>query len=204
MTAENPTRAYDRMLAGLPYRVPDDELQDMMAAGTRAYQAVNATEGSGDFETRRHLLRKYMGAFGESFFNPPITWEYGTHIFVGDRCLINSDCLFMDGASITIGTGTLIAPRAMLITAGHPILPEERMILDPATGALDHGIAVNKPITIGRDCWIGAGATILGGVTIGDGTTVGAGAVVPRSLPSRVLAAGNPARVIRELPPAPL
>lgn len=39
------------------------------------------------------------------------------------------------------------------------------------------------------------------GVTIGDGVTIGAGAVVTKDVPSRVLVAGNPAKVIKEIPP---
>lgn len=39
------------------------------------------------------------------------------------------------------------------------------------------------------------------GVTIGDGSTVAAGAVVTKDVPSRVVVAGNPARVVKELPP---
>ncbi|MEO0782984.1 MAG: DapH/DapD/GlmU-related protein, partial [Pseudomonadota bacterium] len=56
-----------------------------------------------------------------------------------------------------------------------------------------------KPISIGEKVWIGGGAIILPGVRIGDGTTIGAGSVVTKDVPDRVFAAGNPARVIREL-----
>ena len=44
------------------------------------------------------------------------------------------------------------------------------------------------------------GAIILGGVTIGSGLTVGAGSVVTKSVPKRVVVAGNPAKVIRTIP----
>ncbi len=195
-----PTRAYDRMLAGLPYRVPDAELNELQVEATRRFVALNATEGlEGGGALRRKMLREALGAFGESFFNPPIRWEYGRHIFVGDSCLINSECNFLDGAEIRIDDRTLIAPRCQFVTAGHPLAPEERMVLRE-DGTLSHGVAVNAPIHIARNCWIGAGAIILGGVTIGEGTMVGAGSVVTRSLPPRVLAAGNPARVIRSIP----
>ncbi|HWE44073.1 MAG TPA: DapH/DapD/GlmU-related protein [Gemmatimonadaceae bacterium] len=55
------------------------------------------------------------------------------------------------------------------------------------------------PITIGSRCWLGGGAIVCPGVSIGEDTIVGAGSVVVRDLPARVIAAGNPARVVREL-----
>jgi len=60
----------------------------------------------------------------------------------------------------------------------------------------------NQPLLadtfIGRNCFIAVGATILPGVTIGDEVIVGAGAVVTKNVPSRVIVAGNPARIVRE------
>ena len=47
--------------------------------------------------------------------------------------------------------------------------------------------------------WLAAGVIVLPGVTIGAGTVVGAGSVVTRDLPPRVLAVGNPCRVVRVL-----
>jgi acetyltransferase-like isoleucine patch superfamily enzyme len=51
---------------------------------------------------------------------------------------------------------------------------------------------------IGRNCFIAVGAIILPGITIGDEVIVGAGSVVSKDVPSRVIVAGNPARIIRE------
>jgi len=47
--------------------------------------------------------------------------------------------------------------------------------------------------------WLGGGVIVCPGVSIGENTVVGAGAVVTRDLPSGVVAAGVPARVIREI-----
>ena len=47
--------------------------------------------------------------------------------------------------------------------------------------------------------WIGAGAVILPGVTIGDNTVIGAGSIVTKDIPSDVVAAGNPCRVLRKI-----
>jgi len=55
------------------------------------------------------------------------------------------------------------------------------------------------PVIIGDNVWLGMNVTVLKGVTIGDNTVVAAGSVVARPLPANCVAAGNPARVLREL-----
>jgi maltose O-acetyltransferase len=95
----------------------------------------------------------------------------------------------LDSAAVTIGSDVQIGPSVQLLTETRP--------LDPA--ARRAGYESAAPITIGFGAWIGGGAIICPGVTVGDETVVGAGAVVTRDLPPRVLAAGNPARIIRHL-----
>lgn len=51
---------------------------------------------------------------------------------------------------------------------------------------------------IGKRCFVAVNATILPGVRIGDEVIVGAGSVVSKDVPSNVIVAGNPARIIRE------
>jgi len=56
-----------------------------------------------------------------------------------------------------------------------------------------------RPIRLGRNSWVGFGACILPGVTIGEGSIVAARSVVAADVPAYVVAAGNPARVVRSL-----
>jgi maltose O-acetyltransferase len=97
----------------------------------------------------------------------------------------------LDVAPVTIGSNVLFGPSVQIYTATHPIrAAERRKRLESA-----------RPITIGSDVWVGGGAIICPGVTVGDRSAIGAGSVVTRDIPSDVIAAGNPARIIRALPP---
>jgi len=49
------------------------------------------------------------------------------------------------------------------------------------------------------DVWFGEGVVVLPGVTIGARSVIGAGAFVTKDIPPDVIAAGNPAKVIRSL-----
>jgi acetyltransferase-like isoleucine patch superfamily enzyme len=67
----------------------------------------------------------------------------------------------------------------------------------------DHCKRVNNQplladIYIGRNCFIAIGATLMPGITIGDEVIVGAASVVTKNVPSNVIVAGNPAKIIRE------
>lgn len=119
---------------------------------------------------------------------PPFSTDCGLNITVGSNVFINQGCHFMDMGGICIGDDVMIGPKVNLVSAGHPVAPAERR----------SGI-VAKPISIGNNVWIGAAATILPGVTIGDNAVIAAGAVVSRNVPANTLAAGVPARVLKQL-----
>ena len=57
------------------------------------------------------------------------------------------------------------------------------------------------PVHIGDNVWLGDHATVLKGVTIGENSVVAARAVVTKDVPSNVIVAGNPAKVVKELDP---
>ena len=132
------------------------------------------------------LLREHLGAVGEHVIvRPPFHCDYGYHIHLGSRVFVNFNCVFLDGARVTIGDDTRIGPAVQIYTAIHPMDPDQRL----------RGLESNRPVTIGKNAWIGGGAIIVPGVTIGDDAVIGAGAVVTRDVPAGGVALGNPARL---------
>ena len=55
-----------------------------------------------------------------------------------------------------------------------------------------------KPVVIGNNVWIGELCSVLPGVTIGENSIIGANSVVTKSIPANSIAAGNPAKVIKQ------
>ena len=96
----------------------------------------------------------------------------------------------LDVCPITIGDNAMIGPNCQFLTPLHPLDPDER----------NSGLEFGKPITIGKNFWAGGGVIVLPGVTLGDNVVVGAGAVITKSFGDNVVLAGNPARVIKEIP----
>ena len=95
----------------------------------------------------------------------------------------------MIACDIRIGDNCLLGPKVSIFSVGHPVDAELRV----------KGLAVAKPVTIGKNVWIGGNSVICPGVTIGDNVVIAAGAVVTRDVPSNVMAGGNPAKIIRKL-----
>lgn len=96
--------------------------------------------------------------------------------------------------SVRIGSNCLLGANSMIFdTDFHSIAPSNRRYNNNP----EHIPAI--PVTIGNNVFIGAGAIVTKGVAIGDNSIVGAGSVVVQDIPSNVIAAGNPARVIREI-----
>jgi len=187
--AGDPRTNRERMLAGDWYVADDPE------NGRRAQRAVRLAdryhrESIEDEVAAVPILAELIGDLGEgAFVKPPLFVDYGENISIGPRTFVNSNLTALDVAPIRIGADCQIGPNVQLLTPTHPLDAQRRR--DKLEGG--------EPITIGDNVWLGGGVIVLPGVRIGDDTVVGAGAVVTRDLPARVLAVGNPARVVREL-----
>jgi len=143
-----------------------------------------------DMAGRTRLMHTLLGNTGKQFLiEQPFYCDYGYNIEIGENFYANVNCVVLDGARVCFGDNVFVAPNCGFYTAGHPLDAERR----------NQGLEYAYPITIGNDVWIGAGVSVLPGVTIGDGAVIGAGSVVTKDIPPRVLAVGNPCRVIRPI-----
>ena len=141
-------------------------------------------------EERRALLRSLLGHVGEHItIEQPFHCDYGYNIEIGDNFFMNYNGVILDCAKVTFGDNVFVAPNCGFYCAGHPLDVEQR----------NQGLEYAYPITIGNNVWIGANVVVLAGVTIGDDTVIGAGSVVNKDIPSGVIAAGNPCKVIRKI-----
>jgi maltose O-acetyltransferase len=178
----------ERMLRGELYIADDPDnaaefgrVQELLARFNRS--------APGAWDERDALLHETLRHVGEGVVvRPPFFCEYGA-ISIGDRTFVNVEAVMLDVAPVTIGAACQIATRVQLLTATHPIDPEARRT----------GWEYAEPVTIADNVWLGGGVIICPGVTIGQDTVVGAGAVVTKDLPAGVVAAGVPARVLREI-----
>ena len=177
-----------KMLAGELYDPMDAQLVAERNHVRDLILMLNQTREAEEQE-RRRLLEEIFGYPNDAWIQPPFFCDYGTNIKLGTGVFMNYNCAVLDVMQVTIGDRTLFGPAVQVLTPMHP--------MDAAGRA--RGLEFAKPISIGADVWVGGGAIICPGVTIGDGTVIGAGSVVTREIPSGVLAAGNPCRVIRTL-----
>jgi maltose O-acetyltransferase len=114
-----------------------------------------------------------------------------SRIEIGDRTEFNNNLMLKSaGPGISIG-------RDCLFGAWVEIFDSDFHDLDPASRS--NGTPAAAAVEIGDNVFVGMGARILKGATIGADAVIGAGSVVAGAIPSRVTAAGNPARVIRRL-----
>lgn len=114
-------------------------------------------------------------AFGTFFSRTTASVE--SHVSIGAYCVIGC---------ARIGARTQIASLVQIPSGRHE---HERNANGRLAGRKE------AEVVIGADCWIGSSAIVM--ADVGSGTTIGAGSVVVKEIPAGVVAAGNPARVIR-------
>lgn len=190
---------YEKLLSGKQYIANDPELTQMQMAGQAAKAEFDAIAPF-DFEARaKAATNLFGGTDGPVIIKPPFSISFGRHIFFGKWCFINCNATFLDDAKITFGDFAIVGPNVQFITATHPLKSEDRYIMKSEGMPPFDVINIALPVTIGPHAWIGAGAIIMPGVTIGERAVIGAGSVVTKDVPAHMVAAGNPAKIIKSV-----
>ena len=166
-----------------------------------------SSHGSGEFSPDQfaRLGQRVVFEPGVLVFHPE-NIEIGDDVYVGHQTIlkgyhrnrmtigagswIGQQCFFHSAGGLTIGRRVGIGPGVRILTSSHSLGSDVPIIMD---APLEF-----KPVTIHDGADLGVSAVILPGVTIGEGAQIGAGAVVSRDIPAFAIAAGVPARVVRQ------
>lgn len=170
----------------------------------------------------RRYLHPAFDAIGEgcAFINPRQVEVIGPDIRIGKMCHINAEplhptklCVWFSGSRtgrIDLGDYVLISPGTRIISSIGISIGTNTMVASDVYisdsdwhDTYDRTAEKDKarPISIGENVWIGFRAVVGKGVSIGRNSIVGAQSVVTRDIPANVIAAGNPAVVVKELDP---
>ena len=160
-----------------------------------------------------------FAAFGKnSRILLPTRLSGAEHISVGDGVLIGAGSWLIVPAQHAPGPNIVLHDRVRMnntsISAVSRVEIEEGVAIargcyisdhshgfdDPDAHIRDQPIERVAPVLIRRGAWLGQNCVVLPGVTIGRGSVIGANSVVREDVPDRSVAAGVPARVLRELP----
>jgi acetyltransferase-like isoleucine patch superfamily enzyme len=167
---------------------------------------------------RRRRINRHA-AEGGFFIRYPVEGEVlealdSGHLEIGEGTLLEPGCwlTLSPDARIRIGAGCFLNQGVMLaaielIEIGDHVMFANNCFVgdsdhryDDATKPITwQGFVARGPVRIGSNCWFGVNCVVRGGVTIGDRCVIGANSVVTEDLPRGVIAAGVPARVIREI-----
>lgn len=111
-------------------------------------------------------------------------------IIIRQNANIGFNCEIFSGRRVEVGEGVLMAAYGYLIGGDHDADASDVSVTEQ--GSTSHGIMVEP------GAWLGAAALVRDGVNIGSHAIVGAGAVVTHDVPEYAVAAGVPARVLRD------
>ena len=132
---------------------------------------------------------------GEGTLLEPQCWitiaEQG-RVVIGEGCFLNIGTMIAAQDEVTIGDHVMFANGCFISDAAHAYDRDDI----PVTW---QGFTSKGPTRIGSNCWFGVNCVVNTGVTIGDRCVIGANSVVTKDIPSGTIAAGVPAKVIREI-----
>lgn len=142
--------------------------------------------------------RSYIGANVElTAWDTYHSQHFSPEIVIGNNVSIR-DCSHITAIqSIRIGNGVLTGPNILITDNAHGDSVAKLLDISPVLRPL-----VSKgPVVIEDNVWIGEKSSIMPGVHIGKGCIIAANSVVTKDIPPYCVAAGIPARVVKEMKP---
>jgi acetyltransferase-like isoleucine patch superfamily enzyme len=121
-----------------------------------------------------------------------LTLSPSARISIGEGCFLNRNVMLAAFDYIEIGDHVMFANGCFVGDADH-------RFDDPDTPITWQGFTTKGAVRIGSNCWFGVNCVVTSGVTIGERCVIGANSVVNRDLPPRTIAAGAPARPIKQI-----
>jgi acetyltransferase-like isoleucine patch superfamily enzyme len=121
-----------------------------------------------------------------------LTFAPEARIAIGEGCFLNRNTMLAAQQHIEIGDHTMFANGCFVGDAEH-------RYDDPETPVTWQGFSSKGPVRIGPNCWFGVNCVVTSGVEVGERCVVGANSVVTGDLPGGTIAAGAPAKVLREI-----
>ncbi len=140
-------------------------------------------------QVRRGYGRLVIGRYVHLGDDSRLLVQEGT-MRLGDKVVLGSDVTLTCYLDLEIGATTLVADGVYVTDFDHRTDALDVLIKDQGL--------VKAPVRIGPDCWIGTKATVLRGTHVGRGSVLAAHAVVRGTVPAWSVAAGVPARVVRD------
>lgn len=137
---------------------------------------------------RGWLAGHFLGSCGKNLrIGRNITFYNPANISIGSNVYIAYGCWFMSGERITIEDEVIFGPYCVVVSSNH----------SRAQKSFRYGTPALDPIRIERGAWIAAHVTLTAGASVGRGVLIAANSVVRGDIPDNVLAAGQPAKVVK-------
>ena len=128
-------------------------------------------------------IDKYKG----KTFMPSIT--------IGDGCVLGESIHITACGNIAIGNRVLTGRYVFISDNSHGDTTMKDLSIPPTLRPL----RIKGDVCIGDDVWLGERTTILSGVNIGKNVIIAANSVVTHDIPPFCVAAGVPAKVIKQM-----
>lgn len=120
---------------------------------------------------------------------------YEPQIIIGNNCSFGAYCHITCCNRVQIGNGLLTGMDVIISDNNHGDFSIADLLIEP----IKRRLLSKGEVVIGDNVWIGDKVAILSGVHIGDGAIIAANAVVTHDIPPYSLAAGVPAKIIKQL-----